>query len=474
MNNPSIPFSNGHSEQYIDRAIGAVLSFPMPVDALQRMIETAASWETASPVSLPRAYRRWSIALVASGVAVAVMVAGIVYLNSGSTNQPGQVSAVKEEKGEPAKPAPQVFHEPVPMTGPVMADAAPTVACIGPEKPTKLGQVVAHAEINKGLDPSIVRLHVWDWSKSNVSRVRLLQRSELGVLSPDGTTMLTSEGEAIHLDGAASRQYSGFRVKDGQRMSQVRLSPSSKYVAAMIHVRTQIDKDPANPALSGATHWWSLRLLELDASTNTGKNIGEFPAYAHAGVAFSPDETSVIYSSEKHAILRRDLASGKLLKEYQPGLGMHGAVGITISPDGRFVAAGQYHGKIYIWEMQSGKLIVEHQFLRDNGEQDTFFQAKAMRFSADGEHLAMASGNRLKVMETKTGKVIKQHYHETTPVFVHLQWSQDAKKITLLTYSEPTEYAGKARFPPLPTADILPRVYEWDWREGSPVVKQFP
>src|SRR4029077_18868385 len=192
-------------------------------------------------------------------------------------------------------------------------------------------------------------------------------------------------------------------------------------------VRTQIDKAPGNPKLSGATPFWSLRLLELDAATNSGRNIGEFPAQAAAGVAFSPDETSFVYSSEKHDIVRRDLSGGKILNEYQPAIGTHGAVGIAVSSDGRFVAAAQYHGKIYVWEMQSGKLLVDHQLLRDNGEQDTFFQAKVMRFSPDGERLAMVSGNRLKVMETKTGKIVKQHYHETTPVFVHLQWSPDAK-----------------------------------------------
>lgn len=400
----------------------------------------------------------------------AILVVGVLLLFFGQFRQ---VRAGDEREGDRAKPAPLAFHEPVAMTNPVFAEAAPIVACIGPENPMKLGAVVPHADINKGLDANVVRLHIWDWSKSDVSRVMLIQRSELGVLSPDGTTMLTPDGETLNLESHETRQYSGFQVKDGQRMSAVKFSPLRKHVAAMIHVRTQIDKVPGDPALSGATHFWSLRLLELDSITNIGKRIGEFPAQAYAGVAFSPDEASVAYSSDQHVITRRDMASGKTLNEYQPSLGIHGGVGIAISPDGRFIAAGQYHGKIFIWELQSGKLLVEHLFLRDNGEQDTFFQAKVLRFSSDGEHLAMASGNRLKVMETKTGKIIKQHYHETTPAFAHLQWQPDAKKITLVTYSEPTEYAGKERFPPRPKKDILPRVYEWDWQAHEPLLKRF-
>jgi WD40 repeat protein len=319
-----------------------------------------------------------------------------------------------------------------------------------------------------------VRLHLWDWSKSDLSRVMLIQRSELGVLSPDGRKMLSPEGEVMNLESRETRQFSGFSVKDGQRMSAVRLSPTNKHVAAMIHAGTRMEKDPGNPALSGAIHSWSLRLLELDAATHVGKRIGEFPAQAAAGVVFSSDNTSVIYSSDKHSIIRRDLSGGKVLNEYQPAIGTHGAVGIAISPDGRFVSAGQYHGKIYVWETESGKLLVEQQLVRDNGEADTFFQAKVLRFSPDGERLAMASGSRLKVMETKTGKIIKQHYHETTPAFTHLQWSPDAKQITLVTYSEPADFGGDDRIPSRPTADKYPRVYEWDWQTGAPGLKTFP
>ena len=257
-------------------------------------------------------------------------------------------------------------------------------------------------------------------------------------------------------------------------MSALRLGPTNKHVAAMIHTGTRMEKDPSNPALSGAIHSWSLRLLELDIETHIGKKLGEFPAQAAAGAAFSPDGLSIIYSTDKHSIVRRDLAGGKVLNEYQPAVGTHGAVGITISPDGRFVAAGQYHGKIYVWETQSGKLLVDQQLLRDNGEADTFFQAKVLRFSPDGERLAMASGGRLKVMETKTGKILKQHYHETTPAFVLAQWSPDSKQITFVTYSEPTDFGGDDRIPPRPTADLYPRVYTWDWQTGEPRWKQFP
>jgi hypothetical protein len=65
-------------------------------------------------------------------------------------------------------------------------------------------------------------------------------------------------------------------------------------------------------------------------------------------------------------------------------------------------------------------------------------------------------------------------YHETTPVFVHLRWSPDARTITLVSSSGIGDFAPGSGFPPRVTSDILPRVYEWDWQAGELTVKAFP
>ena len=297
----------------------------------------------------------------------------------------------------------------------------------------------------------------------------LMQRSELGVLSPDGTTMLSNEGETIELKTRVTHQYPGFQVPNGQRVASVRFSPSRRYAALMIHVRSQIDKVPGVPGLSSARHWWSLRIVDLKIE----KRVGEFPASPHAGVAFSPDESSFIYSKEEHSIVRRDLPDGRIVTEYQPAVGGQGGVGITVSADGKLLAVGEYHGQMFLWETQSGTLIRRHQFVRADGEKDIFFQAKLLRFAPDGEFLAVASDNRLKIIETKTGEVLKTHYHERTPSFVQMQWSSDGQKIILLTYSEPARFVDSGRLTPRPTADMFPRVYEWEWRSGDPRLKTF-
>jgi hypothetical protein len=358
-----------------------------------------------------------------------------------------------------------------PTTYAVSADAAPIIACTGPKSPTRLGAIVADVNFDNGLDQNIVWLHVWDWSKSDVSRVMLVQKSELGVLAPNGNMMLTTEGEKFNLETRETRQFSGFQVNGDQLITSVRLSPGGKYAAAMIGSRADNEQDRKVAPNSGK---WTLRLLELDALTNTGMKIGEFPANANVAVAFSLDERSVTYSSDNHRIIRRETASGNILNEYEPAVrSRNGVVGLTVSPEGRLVAAADYDGNIYVWESRSGKLVVDHSSLSSDDEQDVAFRARVMRFSPEGTYLALAAGSQLQVMETTTGEIIKKHTHEASPQFTQLRWSQDAKSITLLTLFQPTNFVEEHSVSTRPTANIFPRVYEWEWREGNPVLKQF-
>ena len=149
----------------------------------------------------------------------------------------------------------------------------------------------------------------------------------------------------------------------------------------MIGSRAQTDTDHKVVLNSGN---WILRLLELDAATNTGKKIGEFPYDAKVGVAFSRDEESVTYSSNKHKIIHRATTSGNILNEYEPAVRLSSTgivVGLTVSSDGRLVAAADHHGNINVWEWQSGKLVVNHSSAGNDGEQDVSFRTRVMRFT---------------------------------------------------------------------------------------------
>lgn len=390
-----------------------------------------------------------------------------------SEKQPEQTSALSgDNAGE--------FDLPLrlasPMSRPVMADRAPILACLGPEHPVRLGDVISHSEIQQGLAPEVVRLHVWDWSKSDLSRILLIQRSEVGSLSPDGKVMLTQEGETIDLVSKATLQYSGFKVPDGQRIVALQASPTTAYVAATVHVRTEVEKIPTDPPTLDTRHFWALRLLKLDGLTHRGHKVGEYETDARAGVAFTADESAIIHSTDQHRIVRRELGTGRILNTYEPSFGVHGAVGLAISPDGRMVAAAGYHGAIYMWDMQSGDLLMQHDALRPDGERDPFFKAGVLRFSPDSGKLAAVSGNHIKIIDAGTGKVIREHRDTTRPRYVHVHWSNDAKTITLLTSAQLSEYSSQPLDQSAPTrrADRFPRVYEWAWETGEPEVKQYP
>ncbi|MFN0056673.1 MAG: protein kinase domain-containing protein [Planctomycetales bacterium] len=446
---------------------------PLPDEARQM---TAIAPET-SPAHVPgRTGRRLLISAMFAIVALAGLLAAY-WRPPDSVVEPASLKG-----GAPAAERTDKIGKSrvlAPISHPVIADEAPIVACIGPEYPVRLGELVSHAEINRGVDPSIVRLHVWDWSQSDLSRVLLVQRSEVGALSPDGSAMLTTEGESMELATKRTRQYSGFRVPEAQRITALYVSPKQNYASAIIHVRTDIENLPTDPPTVDARHFWNLRLLRLEAATNTGHRIGEFPADSRPGVAFTADETAVVYSTDQHSIVRRELPSGRLLNNYNPSLGVHGAVGLAVSKDGHFVAAAGYHGTIRIWEAQTGALRLEHASLRPNGERDEFFKAAVLRFSLDGTKLAMVSGNHVKIMDTKTGNIRAEHQDAARPRYVQVHWSGDARSITLLASSQLVQYAAQPteESPEILSAgqraDRLPRLYEWNWETGSPEVKQF-
>jgi WD40 repeat protein len=443
-----------------DRAVAAVLAEPVPCEALERTMDAALRWETtAAPMSHPNYRRRAAWLAFAATLTVTAAAIAVVLTPARSPDDSGS-----------AQPAGVVtFFEPGPATAPIVADSAPIIVMIGPARPVTLGEEVSHQEIHRGAADDRIPVHVWDWSQSDRSRVIVAPGMQLGSLSPDGTKTLNSAGTELDLaTGNTRRLFDGFALQGEERVLNTWFSPSGRYLAALIHLRTEVQRVQLYPPLYGNTPWFSLRVVE----PATGRIVVDVPADSVQG-AFSPDERWICYASPENRIVRQDLRTGQMLTRYEPSLEPHGAVGIAVSPDGAQVAAGHYHGELFLWETESGRQVLHHLFLRDNGERDGFFQAKLIKFSPDGKWLAMASNSRLKVLDTRTGTIVTSHYHETTPAFVHLRWSPDARTITLVSASTIGQFAAGSGFPPRVTSDILPRVYEWDWQAGELEVKVF-
>ncbi|MBL8817188.1 MAG: protein kinase [Planctomyces sp.] len=366
----------------------------------------------------------------------------------------------------------------LPQSQPVFADLAPVIACIGPAHPVRLGDIVSHADISDELDQSVVRLHVWDWSESDISRILLIQRSELGALSPDGTTMVTPGGETIDLMTKKTRQYSGFRVPDGQRITSLQISPSKTFVAACI-------ESIAGAEGSDANNKPRLRLLKLDAATNTGQVIWEYSTDQRMSAAFAPDEQSLIYLSEEGGIIRRDTRTGTILNTYQLAISTVRAVSLGFSPDGRYVAAAggskageqnvqesnaaEQHVSLHVWNTIDGRQVLQqvaiHPFIETN--QTDIPRILTMRFSPDSRILLFVSGDDLRLLDIETGTTIAEHRDTTRSNFVHADWTPDSETISLQTSSE------LLALPNNTDAERLPRNYQWNWKAKQLDIKTF-
>src|SRR5262249_27998520 len=112
-------------------------------------------------------------------------------------------------------------------------------------------------------------------------------------------------------------------------------------------------------------------------------------------VAFSNDGKQIASADPGRQILRRDIATAKVLQRYAPALNSQ-VMGVDISPDGKYVAATQREpGDLFIWKAESGQLIhhIDGEDLRKLGAYDPGYGA--IRFSPDGNFLAAAYSSRL-------------------------------------------------------------------------------
>lgn len=442
----------------LNEAAAFVRAQPAPREVMRRTVETAAGWADAPP---PGAFpHRWlRITAVVAAVA-ATLVITVVGVLTALDHRPPIVAG-----GNPTPPAVPdssvaAFYMPMPVTHPVVAEAAPVFVTIGPEQPTRLGARVEHDDIRVDTDHTKARIHVWDWSRSPLSRVMWAtgswQRLAPAALSPDGTLLLNSDGNAIELASGDARRYAGFETAKGRRVERLRFSPDGKHIAALISASGKGNR----------VHAWSIRVVELA----TGRTLSEFPADDvdwFAWVAFTPDGASVVYADPANVVTRRDLRTGAVLARYEPALEPHGVVGVAVSPRSRYIAAGHYHGNLFVWNSATGKSVLRQPFRRPNGGADTFWKAKVLAFSRDGEMLATSSSARLQVLEVRTGRLIARVDAPLPSHVSHLRWSADGRTITLVVASSVVTDSSDRSWPPRATADVLPRVYQWDLQSGN-------
>ncbi|MFT5524190.1 MAG: WD40 repeat protein, partial [Pirellulaceae bacterium] len=372
-----------------------------------------------------------------------------------------------------------VDFEQTPFTHPIFADDASIFVLKGPAVPAQLGAILTDEDLHNARIPGEPNkklpeqtLHLWNWNESSTSRVTSIPAIHgTTALSPDGTELLHSSGVTVDTQTGNSRKLKGFEVNIGERICKLKFSPAGRYVLAWLLPEAA----PKNT---------QLRIIDITEE----KVMAQFAAGWYA--AFNPSESVVVYTRpvpntpRTDAIQRFDLqpqqqAALQSVLAYTPLFEIHEAeqlttadttmesVGVTVSPDGKLLAVSYSYGKVFIWELESAKLVSYKRLFR-KGKRDKFFAAKQMRFSPDGKLLAMASGSRLKIIQTADGEQIAEHYDRATPQIAHMRWSADSQQIQLLSYStiKTLRSGGGAESV---ASEMLPRLYRWNWKTGPPL-----
>ncbi len=138
---------------------------------------------------------------------------------------------------------------------------------------------------------------------------------------------------------------------------------------------------------------WMLRVHDVQ----TGKETLAVRAVGGLrGLALTSDGRQAVVAGHANAVQLRDLASGKLLREYE---GVTKPSAAALSPDDRFVCACE-GTRCVLWDRETGDTVNRFDF--PAGE------LHSVAFSPDGHTLAVAGAKLVWLWDMKTGKVRKQ------------------------------------------------------------------
>ena len=176
-------------------------------------------------------------------------------------------------------------------------------------------------------------------------------------------------------------------------------------------------------------------LRKQDFATSHSIQVVEFPAVtpvcefeASFPIAFSQDGKRVVSASPPakfdQQIVERSAETGKLVRKYEPDIREH-AYALCYSPDGNHLAVYDGVGEVLVWETATGEVAY-----RVDVRQATQSSA-ALRYSADGKHLAIGVFQKLVVVDAATGAV-EATSATTSPNQIH--WSADSKTLHVLSY----------------------------------------
>ncbi|MBN9520434.1 hypothetical protein J0H58_18215 [bacterium] len=407
------------------------------IDRIRRSEPPADGWPRARRRAARRR-RRPALALAAAAAAVLVglfVVQPAARVGRGDArltaevarSGPGPVPAMEPPPAAktPDAPPPPFGGSPAgvwPAPRLAVAAAAPVLVGTAGAKSMKLGGTAPAGTVGD-------RIHVWNWEKSPDSRVLAAATVGAFALTPDGTTLVTAEGQVIDLaTGAAVRPawWAGLAL----RPAWVTLSPDGKTLLALEH-----DQKVG-----------TARLIDYPAGTERAKVGGLWWAASRA--AFSADGKVVaLYGSDAHLRVFDATTGAEKAKLAPPFANTIQAV--AASADGARVA-GSYGGAVRVWDAATGKLVCEPA----TAALGAATEFRALAFSPDGKRLAGAGSSPLVLWDAVDGAIVHRYPRESQ-IVAHLRF--DAAGATITTVKDYHIYRG----PSGRELGVYPTVERW-------------
>jgi hypothetical protein len=277
-----------------------------------------------------------------------------------------------------------------------VAHEATVIVSTGANKPIKLGEQQPYSRAHQ--------LHVWDWSSGGESRPLNVEHGGGFAVSPDGKTIITTDGRAIETETGKSRRLEHFDTD----VRKVQFSRDGKTLVLQI----------------GHGDHATIRLLNSPAGTKRVDIEDQF-VYMF-GVDFTSDGREVVVMNKDMSIRRFDSSQAVELMKYSPPH-TNSIRAIAISPNGELLASAGPRGEVFLWELKTGKLIGKPSTRYPNSTYDD--QVYSLAFSPDGKLLAGGAAQQLVLWNTSNGEM-EHIYGRDSGGAEHIRFSKDAKELT--------------------------------------------
>ena len=454
-------------DDIVERAAAAVVAERPPDSLGNDVLRNASAW--AVPVTTSRSKALLGYSAVAALVFVATSVGSYFVWGRDPATPPtvdptaGRVPIGPSNSAAFAPDADTFYTSPSfqparamagvyrPNFRSVVAGDAPVMVATGQRDPLQLG---AHAPYRLGGHT----LHIWDWSKSSLSRVEKdtrLWAHELFALSPDGRHLVWPKGKVIHLaTGEESKidlggeYYKSPRVRI-RRIKALQFTPRGDQLAVLLNdINTKPSTHPLRPREITNTNVMQLVSFpggELNCTIPSGRLVMAFTSDSARVVVAEPAEEL------KQTLVEYDGRTGELRRRLEPRLKGF-AYAIESSPDDQYLAVFDGSAGLMIWNWSSGELLHAIDDVRHAS------YTTVMSFSPDSKLIALASVQWVEIVDVRSGELVAKRKEINGG---RIRWSADGKTLTVI--SRHSYYEGG----PEGLYNTVPAVHVWDWKNNK-------